>query len=587
MSPFSKYVSKPASQATRITFEPWVFIGQRGKELMRTAALNKGSAFTMREREEFDLTALLPPSVNTLDDQVARARSQFLQLETPILRNQFMMSMRRQNETLYFALVAKYLRETMGIIYTPTQGEAIEKYSHLFREPTGCFLNIHDPDRISHHLSHWGSAHDIDYIVVTDGEAILGIGDQGVGGVEISVAKLALMTACGGVHPDRVIPVVWDVGTDRKEYLEDPLYMGNRHPRIRGKQYEDFVAKFMSVIKKQYPDSILHLEDFGTANGYSILSNYQDKLPVWDDDIQGTGMVTLATVRSALLAAKQDLKDAKIVIFGAGSAGMGIANQLVENMIATDGVSAEEAHSNVYLVDRDGLITSDMELRPGQGPYARDPKEFKGSETKTLLDVVKEVHPTILVGCSGQAGAFSEEVVKEMASHVERPVILPLSNPTRLHEQTPANLIKWTDGKVLVATGSPFEPVDGREISENNNCYTFPGLGFGAVAARATKISKGMLAAASNELATLSPVRHDPTAPLLPPLEDIREISAKVASAVVLQAKKEGLARISELDTIYGDDPVVIPDEYEERLEWVKSQMWRPEYRRFVRAATF
>lgn len=583
----SKFVSQPAKQATRLTFEPNIHVSLFSKELLRNSSLNKGSAFTHKERRMFDLESLLPEVVNTLESQVERARQQFLSLKAPLERNQFMHSMKRQNKTLYFALVQRYLKEMMGIIYTPTQGEAIENYSHLFREPEGCFLNIHDPDRISHHLSHWGASEDIDYIVVTDSEGILGIGDQGVGGVGISVAKLALMTACGGVSPDRVIPVVLDTGTDNQELLNDPLYMGNRHPRIRGEEYDEFIDKFMKVVKSQFPDSVLHLEDFGTANGYNILHRYKDKLAVWDDDIQGTGAVTMATLKGGLGSVNRKIQDATILIYGAGSAGMGIADQVVDNLVTSEGISEEKATEKIYLMDRDGLLLKGMSLRSGQVPYAKNRDDLSALNTKSLYEVVKELKPDVLVGCSTQAGAFTEEIVKEMASHVKRPVILPLSNPTRLHEATPANLIEWTDGRVLVATGSPFEPVNGREISENNNCFIFPGVGFGAVVSRATSISKRMLAAAVDELAALSPVRNDPEGSLLPDVKDIQEISARVASAVAYEAKCEGIAQITERDSVYNDEPIEIPEDYEERLKWVKSQMWRPVYRRYIKSARF
>lgn len=587
MPPPSKFISQPAKQATRLTFEPQLHVSLQSKALLRNASLNKGSAFTHKEREQFNLVSLLPNVVNTLEDQVHRAWLQYSALRTPIQRNLFMQSLKRQNKTLFFALVQQNLKAVMGIIYTPTQGEAIEKYSRLFREPEGCYLNINDPDRISLHLSHWGGSSDIDYIVVTDSEGILGIGDQGVGGIGISIAKLSLMTACGGVHPDRVLPVVLDTGTDNEELLNDPLYMGNRHRRVRGERYDNFVDSFMKVVKKQFPDSVIHLEDFGTANGYKILHRYQDKVTVWDDDIQGTGAVTMATLKGALGSINTKIQDATILIYGAGSAGMGIAEQIQDNLVASEGLSESQASAKIYLMDRDGLIVEGMELRPGQAHYVKNPKDFSTINTQSLYEVVKALKPDVLIGCSTQAGAFTEEIVKEMASHVERPVILPLSNPTRLHEATPADLIEWTNGKVLVATGSPFEPVNGRSISENNNCFIFPGVGFGAVVSRASKISKGMLAAAVDELASLSPVQNDPEGALLPDVKDIREISAKVASAVLLQAKREGIAHIAERDNVYTDEPLVIPEDDEERLKWVESQMWRPKYRRYVKSARF
>lgn len=572
---------------TSLTREPLQYTYLEGKQLLNNPSLNKGSAFSYPERRQFKLECLLPTAVNTLEEQVDRAYGQYSMLPSDLLKNAFCQSMKEQNQVLYYALITKHLEEMMKIIYTPTQGDAIMHYSKLFRRPNGCYLNINRPDLIEAGLSHWGRSEDIDYIVVSDGEGILGIGDQGVGGIAITTAKLALMTACGGIHPDRVIPVVLDCGTNNRELLNDPLYMGNRHERVSGEEYDNFVDRFVKAVRVKFREAVIHFEDFGTSNAYRILDKYMDEIPCFNDDIQGTGAVTMATIKAALHVTKMSPKDCKILMFGAGSAGVGIASQIVDNLINVEHMTEEEARDRIFLMDRYGLITSALpadKVTDHQRPFTHDNAPFENIDITDLKSVVGVIKPDVLIGASTQAGAFTKEVVDEMSKYVERPIILPLSNPTKLHEAKPDDLIEWTDGKVLVATGSPFGVVHGRKIAENNNMFIFPGIGLGAVLSRTRKITKKQIACAIEELASLSPVLINPENPLLPSIKDIEYISARIATAVVLKSKEEGLAHVEEHASYASDDLIRIPDSYEECFEWVRSQMWKPEYRRLVRA---
>ena len=558
-------------------------------QLLNSPLFNKGSGFTQEEREAFDLEALLPPQVNTLDEQVERAYKQVSHLKTPLAKNDFMTSMRVQNKVLYFALIKKHIKELVPIIYTPTEGDAIAAYSHRFRKPEGIFLDITDPASIDKRLSQYGEDKDVDYIVVTDSEGILGIGDQGVGGIRITVSKLALMTLCGGIHPGRVLPVCLDVGTNNKTLARDELYMGNRFSRVRGKQYDSFVDKFIMAIKNRFPNAILHFEDFGVSNARRLLERYRNKIPCFNDDIQGTGAVVVASLLAALKHTNRDLKDTKVLIYGAGSAGLGIADQIFNHMV-TRGLTVEEARSKIYLMDRRGLITHSMEdiSTPIQQLYSKPDEEFGDINCESLAEVVSHVQPTCLIGCSTQAGAFNKFVVKEMYKYNPRPIIFPLSNPTRLHEAVPEDLLLWTNNDALVATGSPFPPVHGYRISENNNCFSFPGIGLGAVLSRATVISDTMISAAVDQLAALSPLKEGDSKPgLLPSMEAINETSAKVATAVILQAVKEGCARIEE-EEIPGSktgEKVKVPRDFEGCLEWVKKQMWQPVYKPMIKVS--
>ncbi|CUM65207.1 uncharacterized protein PRCAT00002836001 [Priceomyces carsonii] len=569
-------------KTTRLANDGPIECNLTGFSLLQSSLFNKGSAFTHEERKVFELVGLLPSRVNSLDEQVERAYQQFRYLKTPLARNDFCTSMRNQNKVLYYEMVRRHIREMLPIIYTPTEGDAIASYSERFRRPEGCYLDINHPDTIDERLSAYGENKDIDYIVMSDGEGILGIGDQGVGGVRIAIAKLGLMTLCAGVHPGRVLPIGLDVGTNNEVLLTDELYMGNKMHRVRGEKYYDFVDKVVHAIKKRFPSAILHFEDFGVSTGREILNKYQNFLPCFNDDIQGTGAVVMASITAALKYSNRDLKDIKVLIYGAGSAGMGIADQIVNHMVA-HGVKPEDARNSIHAMDRFGLILKSFDdASAAQKVYADDDADWKGINTKSLLEVVRKVKPTILVGCSTRPGSFTEEVVKEMYKHNRQPIIFPLSNPTRLHEAFPDDLMKWTDNNALVATGSPFEPVDGYIISENNNCFSFPGIGLGAVLSRCSTITDTMVSAAVDQLAELSPKMASPKNGLLPELEDIHTVSGKVATAVILQALKEGTARVEHEQSPDGGQ-VKVPRDFKKCYKWVNSQMWKSDYRPMVK----
>lgn len=550
----------------------------QGQAILNSPLFNKGSAFPSEERREFLIEGLLPAAVHTLDQQVKRA---YLQLQKRgddnLAKNTFMSSLKSQNLVLYYKLVESHIRELMGIIYTPTQGDAIARYSELFRRPEGCFLNISDsPSKIEKCLRDWGHPQDIDYIVVTDSEEILGIGDQGVGGIGISTAKLALMTLCAGLHPNRTLPVVLDCGTDNEDLLNDELYLGLKHHRVRGKQYDDFVDSFVHAVKNIFPHAVLHFEDFGLHNARRLLNKYRDFLPCVNDDIQSTGAVTTAAIFAVCFVTGIKISQIRVIVFGAGSAGMGIADQ-VRNAIAEEkGCSQEEAAKQVWLVDRCGLILKKHlgEIVEAQKMYAKEDSEWEGVDTMDLKEIVAKVKPHALVGTSTKAGAFTEEVVKEMAKHVDRPAIFPLSNPTRLHEAQPGDINTWTEGKALIATGGPFPPVEynGKvyEVSECNNALCFPGIGLGLVLSRATTCPDSLFVAATRALATLSPALQNIDHALLPPITRIKEISHKIAMAVIKAAVEEGVARVKGIPVDEGEDVL---------SRWVNRQMWKAEYR--------
>ncbi|KAI2782620.1 hypothetical protein F4815DRAFT_462075 [Daldinia loculata] len=579
---FSTTSKMPASTKSKFSHLPLSTSGPiecavSGTVLLNTPYFNRGSAHSAEERREFNLTGLLPTSVQTLEQQVERAYQQYISRQDDLAKNTFLTSLKEQNLVLYFKLIQDHLKEMFSVIYTPTEGDAIQNFSRLFRRPEGCFLNINDIDRVSHDLAQWGNPEDIDYIVVTDGEEILGIGDQGVGGILISVAKLVLTTLCAGIHPNRTLPVVLDCGTDNESLLNDDLYLGLRQKRERGEKYDKLVDEFVQSARELFPRAYIHFEDFGLANARRILDHYRPEIPCFNDDVQGTGCVTLAAIMAGLHVSKQKLRDTKMVIFGAGTAGVGIADQVRDAIAAEKGISKEEAAKQIWLIDKPGLLTTKTEVDHGQRAYTKDASEWDGKET-SLVSVIKEIHPNVLVGTSTVPKSFTEEVIKEMAKGAERPVILPLSNPTRLHEAVPEDILKWTDGKALVATGSPFEPVKGPwgkdgaqveiEVAECNNSVVFPGIGLGAVLARASKVTDKMLVAAVRGVADLSPALKDDTAPLLPGVEDVRAVSVRVAREVILAAVEDGVA---------GEKG--IPTEKGELDEWIGEQMWDPVYR--------
>ncbi|OBT43397.1 hypothetical protein VE00_05722 [Pseudogymnoascus sp. WSF 3629] len=545
-----------------------------GTALLNTPYFNKGSAFSAKERVEFNLTGLLPHNVQTLEQQVQRAYEQYSEQQDDLAKNTFMTSMRDQNEVLFYRLIQDHIKEMYPIIYTPTEGTAIQNFSRIFRRPEGCFLNIDDTDRVYHDLAQWGEPDDIDYIVVTDGEEILGIGDQGAGGILISIAKLVLTTLCAGIHANRTLAVGLDCGTDNEKLLNNELYLGLKHPRVRGEKYEKFIETFVQSARKLYPKAYIHFEDFGLPNARRILDKYRPTMACFNDDVQGTGCVTLAAIMAGLHVSKTNLEDVKVVIFGAGTAGTGVADQIRDAIATESGKSKDEAAKHIWCVDKPGLLLKRHgdKLNPAQKPYARDDSEWDSDKDFDLLSVIKAVKPHVLIGTSTKPGSFTEEIVKEMASHVSRPIIFPLSNPTSLHEANPADLNFWTDGKVLVATGSPFPPVTHagitRDVAECNNALVFPGIGLGAVLSRTLLLSDKMLVAAVKALSAQSPALKDPARPLLPDVEDVREVSVQIAKAVVRQAVAEGLAREEG-----------IPEDELELDEWIRVQMWKPVYR--------
>lgn len=469
------------------------------------------------------------------------------------------------------------------IIYTPTEGDAIQNFSRLFRRPEGCFLSINNQERIRHDLAQFGQPEDIDYIVVSDGEEILGIGDQGVGAILISVAKLVLATICAGIHPNRTLPVVLDCGTDNKELLDDDLYMGLRQKRVRGEKYSTFVDSFVKSARELYPNAYIHFEDFGLSNARAILDKYRPHMACFNDDVQGTGCVTLAAILSGLKVAGTKIEDAKMVIFGAGTAGTGIADMVCDAIAEASGKSKEEAAKQIWCVDKPGLLKEGHDLTPAQKAYCRKEGEWNGGENN-LLSVIQRVRPNILIGTSTVPNSFTEEIVKEMASHVDRPIILPLSNPTKLHEAKPKDLIEWTKGRALVATGSPFPGVeyDGKkiEIAECNNSTIFPGIGLGTVLCCSKRVSEAMLVAAVKALAAWAPAlqpeskEEDVVGALLPDVTDVRDLSVAVACAVIKKAIEEKLNQVED-----------IPEKDEDLEEWVREQMWEPVYRKLNRVS--
>lgn len=550
----------------------------KGKEILTNPFLNKGVAFTKKEREELGLEGLLPPHVLTLEEQTKRVYEQYSARTTNLFKNGLLYDLYNRNVVLFYSLLKEHLSEMLPIIYTPTVGEAIEQYSHVYRRPGGMYLSIEDPQGIETAFMNLGQPKNgIDLIVVTDSESILGIGDQGVGGINIAIGKLAVYTAAAGIDPSRVLPVVLDVGTNNQSLIDDPFYIGNKFPRVRGERYDEFIDLFVGAARKFFPEVLIHWEDLGNVNARNIIEKYGDEILTFNDDIQGTGAVTLAAVMSALKVSGESLKDQRIVVFGPGAAGIGNADQIAEAMMM-EGLSREEAYDRFWAVDYRGLLTDEVEdVLKFQKPYTRKKEEVtKWERTEDgiipLMEVVKKVKPTILIGTSGQAGAFSEEIVTEMARHVERPIIMPMSNPTALAEAVPADLIQWTEGRVLIATGSPFENVDyngvSYEIGQSNNAFVFPGLGLGAIVSKAKIISKGMLAAAANAVADMS-YSHTPGAPLLPSINKLGEVSEYVAIEVAKAAIAEGIAG-TEIQNV------------EKAIE---EAMWKPEYKKVTSVA--
>jgi malate dehydrogenase (oxaloacetate-decarboxylating) len=546
----------------------------RGASVLASPLLNRGTAFTAAERTELGLTGLLPDRVSTIEGQLARVYAQYLRQPDDLSKNLYLANLRDRNEVLFYRLLIDNIEEMLPIVYTPTVGTAIERYSHEFRRPRGVYLSVNHPDQVEAAFRNYGLGPDeVDLIVATDSEGILGIGDWGVGGIQIAIGKLAVYIAAAGLHPRRVIPVVLDTGTDNPALLDDDMYVGIRQPRVRGERYDELIDTYVSTATRLFPHAMLHWEDFGPANARRILTKYEQTCCTFNDDMQGTAAVVLAAAIRAVQAAGTRWRDQRVVIHGAGTAGVGIADALVLEMIA-DGLSHDEATSRVYALGSRGLLTSDYPgtLRDFQVAYARPSAEVAdwardGEGGIGLAQTVARSQPTMLIGTSTQPGVFSEAIVTEMAAHTARPIIMPLSNPTSRAEAQPADLINWTHGRALVAAGSPFPPVtlDGvrYEIAQANNALIFPGLGTGVIVSRASRVSAGMLAAAAAALAALAGEgATGPGAALLPPVTSLRRVSAVVATAVAEAAQAEGLAQ-AQLD-----DPAA----------QVRDAMWFPDY---------
>ena len=545
----------------------------RGLAVLNSPLLNKGTAFSAEERRTLGLTGLLPPVISTLDVQVKCAYVQYQQLPDALNKNIFLTALHDRNEVLFYRLLSGHLREMIPIVNDSTVGMAMQHYHHECRRPRGVYLSIDHLDGIEEAFANLGAGpEDIDLILATDAEQVLGLGDWGVGGIEVSIGKLAIYTAAGGIDPVRVIPVMLDVGTNRESLLRDPMYIGNRHPRVRGERYDAFIDAYVTTAAKLFPNALLQWEDFGPSNGRRILEKYRGRICTFNDNMQGTGAITLAAAVSAVRVCGAPLRNQRVVIFGAGTAGVGIADQLRDAMV-NEGVSQEVASRRVWLVDVPGLLVDDMgdRLRDYQASYARPADEVKrwkrDASGISLAEVVRQVRPTMLIGTSTAACLFTEDIVKDMAAHVDRPVIFPLSNPAALAEATPADLIAWTDGRALIATGSAFPPVTHRGVTyvigQVNNAMLYPGLCLGAIVCRASRMSDGMFRAAANAVSSLVAVRQ-PGASLLPHIDDLRSVSATVAVAVAEAAVAEGLAGIKLFDIV----------------QQVQDAIWLPEYYR-------
>ncbi|MDG2308552.1 MAG: NAD-dependent malic enzyme [Candidatus Binatia bacterium] len=544
----------------------------RGRELIDEPLWNKGTAFSEGERAALGLYGLLPPHVETLEEQASRAYEAFGGFETEIERHVYLRSVQDTNEVLFYRLVIDHLAEMMPIIYTPVVGAACQQFSEIYRRPRGLFVPYPHRDRIEEMLRNY-VAEDVEAIVVTDGERILGLGDQGAGGMGIPIGKLSLYVACGGIHPKNTLPILLDVGTNNEERLKDPHYIGWRHERVAGDEYIAFVDAFVDAVKKVWPHVLLQFEDFAFQHATPLLGRYRDQLCMFNDDVQGTAAVALGTLFSAVNAAGSNLCDQTVAILGGGSAGCGIAEQIVAAM-GEEGLSDREARDRIYMVDRPGLLHDGMTGLPSFQEALAQPQARLESWTRngpdggiSMLDVAQQGKPTILIGVSGQPGLFTEEILRAMAAHSDRPIVFPLSNPTSRMEAAPADVIKWTEGRALVATGSPIDPVsyDGRTfpIAQCNNTYIFPAVGLGVIASGAKRVTDEMMRAAARALGAAAPASKDPTAALLPPLAEIRRVTRDLAEAVGAEAQRQGHAEKTS------------PEELRRRID---ERFWEPAY---------
>ena len=540
--------------------------------------LNKGTAFTEAERDTFALHGLLPPHIGTLESQRERRKRVLDSHPTAFDKYSYMRDLQDNNETLFYSLIANNIEELLPIVYTPAVGEGCQRFSEIWRKPRGLFLSYPNMNRMEQIFS---SSHfdPIRCIVVSDGERILGLGDQGAGGMGIPIGKMALYTALGGIPPEHCLPVLLDVGTDNEARLNDPIYVGWEHKRVRGQEYDDFIEAFVTAVESRWPHVLLQWEDFAGANAARLLERYRGRLCTFNDDIQGTAAVTTATLLAAVNVTDIPLREHTIAMFGTGSAGAGILDLLIAEM-KQEGLSDEQARHRIYAFNRLGLLVEGCEgIRPAQQPFVRKCEDVAGWKLSapgtgviSLLDVTRNAGITVLAGVSAQPSAFTEEIVREMARHTPRPVIFPLSNPTSQCEAAPADLLRWTGGRAIVGTGSPFAPVevDGKlvRIAQVNNSYIFPGLSLGILVSRARRVTDGMIMAAAKALASLSPARTDKSAPLLPPIADSRKTSAAVAAAVGRQAMTEGVAETCDEAAF---------------AERIRDYVWEPEYQQYER----
>ena len=555
----------------------YLYIPHSGPSLLETPLLNKGSAFTARERAAFNLTGLVPPRYETIEEQVERAYMQYSSFDETLNKHIYLRAIQDNNETLFYRLIQKHIDEMMPIIYTPTVGDACEQFSDIYRSSRGLFVSWEERHQLDDIVRN-ATKRKVKVIVVTDGERILGLGDQGIGGMGIPIGKLSLYTACGGISPAYTLPVMLDVGTNNEKLLNDPMYMGARHPRIGQEDYDEFVDMFINAVKRRWPDVMIQFEDFAQPNAMPLLNRYRNKVCCFNDDIQGTAAVTLGTILAACRMKKQRLSEMNVAFVGAGSAGCGIAEMLIQQMVY-EGISDSQARKQVFMVDRFGLLTEGMEgLRDFQQRLQQSSSDladwtFSG-DYPSLLDVMNCAKPDVLIGVSGQPGLFTEQVIRAMKQNCELPIIFPLSNPSRQVEARPEQVIEWTDGEVVIATGSPFKPVEykGRvfAIAQCNNAYIFPGIGLGVVAAKAKLISDEMLMAASNALADASPMVNTGEGALLPPLEAITQISRDIAFAVAKVAMAQGLA-------------LELSDEALKQS--IERNFWKAEYRPYKRVS--
>lgn len=554
-----------------------LYISYAGPMLLETPLLNKGSAFTEKERRSFNLMGLLPPRYENIDEQVERAYMQYCSFDEPINKHIYLRAVQDNNETLFYRLLNDHLEEMLPIIYTPTVGEACEHFSDIYRSARGIFVSYEDRDYLDDIL-HSVSKDRVKVLVVTDGERVLGLGDQGIGGMGIPIGKLSLYTACGGISPAYTLPVVLDVGTNNQTLLDDPMYMGMRHPRIEKDEYNAFVDQFIDAAQQRWPGVLIQFEDFAQPNAMPILQRHKERVCCFNDDIQGTAAVTLGTVLSACKRKGERLRDQNIVFVGAGSAGCGIAEQLIRAMVE-EGLSDAEARAQLYMIDRFGLLMQRMDgLLDFQAALAQPESAVSAwrydGDYPSLLDVVSNIDVGVLIGVSGKPGLFTEEAIRRLHQRCERPIILPLSNPSKHVEARPQQILEWTNGQAIVATGSPFSAVEYAqqryEISQCNNSYIFPGIGLGVVASRASRVSDEMLMAASRCLAEAATQYHDKLNRVLPPLTELAELSRGIAFSVAKVAQAQGLARERSDDELRDD---------------IERNFWTPKYREYRRIA--